>query len=82
MKNKRGQTTYKKATSIEPGVAICNVGYADCPGDGGNHYHCGQCGAITGMMGHYAGDGPMSCQMTDEQYDAYMADIRKSVTSR
>ena len=23
---------------------------------GGSHYHCAQCGEVTGMMGHFLGD--------------------------
>lgn len=54
---------YKKATKIEDGVAICNVGYANCTDPDDNHYHCGHCGGITGMYGHYQGqDRPLLCK--------------------
>jgi len=55
--------TYEKATKIEPGVMICNAGYAHCPAGDSNHYHCSKCGGVTGMMAHYAGnDKPFFCE--------------------
>ena len=44
----------KKAEKIRPGHSVCNVGYEDCPEGNRYHYHCSNCGGVSGQQGHYS----------------------------
>lgn len=37
----------------EEAIANCDICQADTPWQYGSHYHCAQCGGVTGMYGHY-----------------------------
>lgn len=70
-RNILGQPTYRKAVSLET-TPICSAGFAGCPEVDDNHYHCGSCGAITGMFGHWSPEG-MLCE-TDTNRDVRSAE--------
>ena len=58
-------TTYEKAELLDfdgyvyryqvpVGRSMCGNGYLDCPLGGSYHWHCGNCGGISGQQGHYS----------------------------
>lgn len=62
--------TYKPATKLRPGISVCSAGYEDCPEGSDNHYHCGNCGGVTGMFGHLVqkdGDWVMDCPTSNQE---------------
>lgn len=36
------------------GHSMCIAGYLDCPVGPTDHWHCGNCGGISGHQGHYS----------------------------
>ena len=38
---------------LENAIAACEVCTAESKWPGGSHYHCGGCGAVGGMYGHW-----------------------------
>lgn len=45
---------------------ICDICYEEITS---SHYHCGNCGRESGMMGHYNGvNNTYSCQEVPEKY--------------
>ena len=44
---------YIKADKLLPGISVCNAGYMNCPHGNQYHWHCSNCGGISGHQGHY-----------------------------
>lgn len=42
---------------------------------GGSHYHCGNCGEVSSMLGHYvAAEGGFTCEAKDHPYRSTILD--------
>lgn len=54
---KKAQTNkavYSTDYVVPQGHSVCIAGYLDCPVGPTDHYHCANCGGISGHQGHYS----------------------------